>query len=309
MGDEIEVKLKDLSKNSNLKVKVKCDYCGDIIEKSFVAYNKQKEHTLIDKDCCNKCKTIKTNETILLKYGVNHNFKLDTVKKQKKLTFKEKYGVDNPAKCNIVKEKIKQTNLQRYGVEWTGQNEKVRDKMQKTLIKNYGCKYTFHSEEIKQKIKETMYKKGTAKSSIQQRYLCNLFNGKLNYPVLGYNLDIAFPNEMLYIEYDGSGHHISIKRGMSESKFKQIEMKRNYTLKNKGWKLIRIISTKDMLPEDNVLIDLLEECKNYLNTGHYFIYINIDKKTIRCSQYEKQIDLYNLRFIHKSWDNISTGGM
>lgn len=52
-------------RNTKTIVKVKCDYCGDIIEKSYLSYTRGRSQ--IDKDACKKCVGLKCAEASLLK--------------------------------------------------------------------------------------------------------------------------------------------------------------------------------------------------------------------------------------------------
>ena len=56
-----------------------------------------------------------------------------------------------------------------------------------------------------------MYKNRSQKSSSQQRHICNLYNGELNYPISQFNADIAFIDEKLICEYNGGGHWLNVK--------------------------------------------------------------------------------------------------
>jgi len=77
---KILVKVEDLPKGSNIIVDVKCDYCGKVVPKKYYKYTKQKENSIINKDCCDECKQLKTKEGLLLKYGVERNTQIPKVK-------------------------------------------------------------------------------------------------------------------------------------------------------------------------------------------------------------------------------------
>lgn len=152
-----------------------------------------------------------------------------------------------------------------------------------------------------QKLRETLYKNGNAPCSKQQKYLHNLLGGELNYPVKTLSLDIAFidNDEKIYLEYDGSGHNMVVNRnGMTKKEFERKELTRFYTLKKEGWKEIRIISKRDRLPSDEKILELVKYAKDYLNTGHSWIHIDIDNSEIKCSQFTKKVDLGELRKIY-----------
>lgn len=58
--DEFFVDIKDLQKGSKSFVKVVCDYCGEIYECRYYSYKRNNDS--VKKDCCKKCKLIKSNE-------------------------------------------------------------------------------------------------------------------------------------------------------------------------------------------------------------------------------------------------------
>jgi len=72
----------------------------------------------------------------------------------------------------------------------------------------------------KKKLNWVLYKNKTGVSSYPQRYICNLLNGELNYPIGNLSLDIALLDNKIYIEYDGSGHDLRVVRGqLTEKEF------------------------------------------------------------------------------------------
>ena len=171
-----------------------------------------------------------------------------------------------------IKNKVYNTNLSRYGCKYVFQNREKYDKFKATMIKRYGVDNPTKNKEILNRaIKNTIssfYKNGTGPSSKQQRHICNLLNGKLNYPVDKCLLDIAFPDEMIYIEYDGGGHDLSVKFGnLTKEQFNAKEMKRQYYLSSLGWKLIRIKCNNDKLPSDDIIIKKINDAKTSLNNN------------------------------------------
>ena len=132
----------------------------------------------------------------------------------------------------------------------------------------------------KEKQTKSMYLAGTCKSSTQQRYLNNLFKGELNYAVGSSFLDIAFPDEKIYIEYDGSGHGLGVKKkSYTKEEFEENEKRRNYALMRRGWKCIRIKSKRDRIPSDSTLITMFEQGKMILDDHHSVIF-DIDNNSI-----------------------------
>ena len=68
IGDSFNCKPEDLLPNSDYKVAVKCDYCGEIIYPMFKKYKKHQE--ILAKDACKKCGGKKCQDVKTLKYGV-----------------------------------------------------------------------------------------------------------------------------------------------------------------------------------------------------------------------------------------------
>lgn len=66
-GDEFMVKAEDLSHGNKKKVKVVCDYCGDIIYVTYKDYVNYKG----EKYACKKCRQIKTSESNLLERQIH----------------------------------------------------------------------------------------------------------------------------------------------------------------------------------------------------------------------------------------------
>ena len=104
--------------------------------------------------------------------------------------------------------------------------------------------------------------------------------GELNYLFSKMWLDIAFEEDRIYVEYDGSGHNIDVQYGyLTQDEFNQKEMKRYFFLKNQEWKQIRIISEKDLIPCQKVLRNLMSYSKKVLETNNW-IEFNLDDSQI-----------------------------
>lgn len=247
---------------------------------------------------------LKKKETNIEKYGCEYASSSKEIREKVKKTCLDKYGVDNVSKSKEVVDKILNTHTERYGKFYT-LTEEYAKKRDETLLKKYGTTNVMEVEEIREKIKNTMIerygtdnianldfiknkkmktlaKNGKVNTSRQQKYLHNLFGGKINYTdssTRGYSLDIAFPNEKIYIEYDGGMHNACVKLGYSTQKeFEKRELDRYFYLKSQGWKMIKIISERDYLPSDKILLDELKKAKKWLsinkkNHYHYNILI------------------------------------
>lgn len=263
---EIEVKIKDLPENSHLKVLVQCDYCGKIYEKSYAKYNANKKNEYVKKDCCKDCIYIKEKEILQEKYKCDYTFQIQSVREKIKETCLKKYGVDNPGKIPGIREKAKKTNLRKYGVENV-----------------LNTKSPFY-EECRIKLAEANAKGNKVHNSIPQQYLINLYNCECNFPIKYYNVDGCFLKENIYLEYDGSGHKLSVLKGfMTEEDFNKKELKRYWVIKKEGYKNFRIINenNRDVLPRKEILLQIKDIAfQVLLSTDNQYIHFNMDENIV-----------------------------
>ena len=244
--DKLILNVLKLPKNSKKKVLVQCDYCGAMLEVKYCDYNRVMDRNLVGKYACVHCgRTIKNKEQLNAKYGVSNCSQLVFVKEKKKSTTKEHFGCDYPMQSLEVQSKSRATMKNKYGVEHNLQREEIK------LI-------------VKEANSHRKYENNSAPSSKAQRKISELMNGKLNFPVGCYNLDILL-DENIYVEYNGSGHDLIVKLGnISKEEFTVKEIKRYQFLKEQGYKEIIIENKSDVLPNDDVIIDTINWCKNLL---------------------------------------------
>jgi len=319
----IEVDIKDLTLGSLVYIDVECDYCKNIFQKKYNNYNNEQKNSIIKKNCCENCRQLKVEESLQLKYGVDNINKLDSTSIKRKQTNLDKYGVDNPMQVVEFKNKQYLNNYLKYGVQHNSQLEGRNEKCIQTSLEHYGCESPMQSIEVKNKLKQTclerfgvdnplksfdvrkkmnktLNKNGTAPTSRQQIYVNSIFKGELNYPEDRSLLDIAFPDDKLYVECDFGGHNLQVKLGkITQDEFDKKERVRSIILNRKGWKEMRIISTNDKLPSDLIIFYMLQFAKSYLSTGHSWIKFDIDNNKVITSQYEKQFKFGKLRKISK----------
>jgi hypothetical protein len=306
-NEEFEVKVEDLPYYSKTQVECLCDYCLEkgikkVISKQWNRYLTGSINSSIHKDCCKECQPIKAMESNLINYGVRRPAELDEVKQKMKQTTMEKYGVehnmhrpevvekakqtflnhygvDNPTKNKDIVQKATNTTIERYGTRNLYSIEKFKNKTIETNNKKYGTDWGMQNSEVMSKSRITFHKNGTAPCSRQQEYLWKLLGGELNYPIDKCSLDIAFPNDKIYIEYCGNGHELSVRmNNISEKDFQTKEIHRYMFLKSKGWKLIRINSFCDYLPLDMVIINEFNKAKEWFKSndeGHWHYNIDI----------------------------------
>lgn len=113
----------------------------------------------------------------------------------------------------------------------------------------------------------------TPMASSQQKHIAKLLNGDLNYRISNYFLDIYLKKENICIEYDGSGHNLSILFGSkTEEEFIEDEKVREDDIISHGIKIIRLISKKDKLPDDTEMLKIIDECKDKLLTNNIVRY-------------------------------------
>lgn len=321
MGSKIIINVEHLTSSSNVKIEFECDYCGEKGTKKYCDLIKSRD--IIPKDCCANCTNLKAKESNLIKYGVEHTTQLKStkdkmkstnlkiygtehatqnneVKEKMKNTFIKNYGTTSPAKNENIKEKMKQTNIERYGYVSPTLNDEVRQKQINTLIENYGVEYPQQNKDIKQISMKSLYENNSAPCSRQQKYIHDLIGGKLNYPHGNAFLDIAFLDEKIYVEIDLGGHELQLKFGnITKDEYEIKERNRWYALYRKGWKEIRIISTKDKIPTDEKLIEMMQFARNYLNSGHHYIKFLLDEGKVLSSQFTKDYNFGDLRYIYK----------
>lgn len=257
-----------------------------------------------------KAKKEQIKNTLQQNYGVDSPFLSQTIKDRAKQTSFNRYGVDNPAKSQQVIDKMLETNNKKYGGDAPMcskeiknksvatcqakygcnnpmQNNKVKNKVKQTNRERYGCECVFQSEEIQKKAFKTLRSNGnTIHCSRQQTYLANLLNGEVNVPLTGYWADIILKDKKIDLEYDGGGHTLCITRNQcTEEQFNQKEREREIKIYERGYKTIRIISKKDKLPSDEVILNLI---KKFADFNFKVIRIDIDEGTIDIDYKEKQ---------------------
>ena len=250
------------------------------------------------KEWNNKIKITNNN-----KYGVDYGFQSEDIKDKIKQTNLDKYGVEYYTQTDEHRERYVQTCLDKYGVSNSMQNKETQEKFKQTNNDRYGVEYPMQNPDIRLKQMQSMYDNNNIKLSKQQKYICKLVNGELNYLIEDTNrysfVDIAFLDEKIYIEWDGSGHKLSIIHGQkTEHEFNEREKRRTYGLIKSGWKEIRIISEKDYLPSDVMIFKIINDSKLLFDEGFHRIVFNLDEGIYETSKFKKDYDfgkLHNTR--------------
>lgn len=203
----------------------------------------------------NKCYN-KIKETCLKKYG-GVGYSSIELDKKSKLTTKNKFGNENIMRTRKGLKILKQTFLEKYGVDnplkdseiSNKKSEKMKGKPSKLKGKTYE---EIHGKEKSEQLKEDKKISGAKgyllapKISKPQIELYKLVksiepSAELDYPLIGYVLDIAIPEKKICIEYDGSYWHQD----------KNKDKKRDEVLERIGWKTIRFIDRIPTISELN----------------------------------------------------------
>lgn len=194
------------------------------------------------------------------------------------------------ADCRIIKSfDITQS---KYGVNGYASTKEFREKVAETFLNKYGCKNISQSSIIKEKKAKTFYQNSSQKSSRQQRYINDVYQGILNFSVKYYSADIYLSDDNLIIEFDGSGHILNVTTGRETmEEHNQKEIIRSNIIKREGYKQMRIISSTDKLPSDQVLLEMLDYARNYfsLYPNHSWIEFSIDTSTVRNAEHKDGI--------------------
>ena len=231
----------------------------------------------------------KTRNTNNEKYGADYYTQTDEYKDRAKKTCQLHHGVDNPSQSQEIKNKKIETCRKHWGVDYPFQSDEVRSKTAETLKEKYGESIINISqvEEIKNKALDSFQFNGTGPSSRAQRYINHILNGTLNKRICGSLADIYIEKENIMIEHDGSGHFLGDIMNGNKIPTKEslsYEKEREDKIINNGYRMIRFIATKDRIPSDEVILNLIEGFKN---SDFKVIRINFEEGTIDRDYEEK----------------------
>lgn len=229
-----------------------CDCCGCKFQRKAQNYYQRVFKTNNLSTYCDKCCLEASKETMLEKYGVEYGGQVNGSIKKREETCMQKYGVTHALKTELSKNKSKLTCTSKYGV----------DSFSKT-------------NEFRKQAKEYFKKSNIISCSKQQKHIADILNIPTNIYFHGYYLDMVY-NDNIDIEYDGSGHNLSVKHGdLSQEDFDKRERKRYAVIHSYGMKTITILGNeRDILPKDEILLkDILNgiECLNNSNNLSYII--------------------------------------
>lgn len=298
--EKIEVKVEDLSPAANVDVEVKCDICGKIFTRKW---KDRAQNRIPDHDVCKDCKGIWGKMTNMELHGVESPTQLPEVRAKQIQTTRERYGVDNamqlkefqekardtfaanhngirhPMYSQEIKDKIKKTNIERRGVENPMQSKEVQEKAKKTNLEKFGVENAHQHPDVVAKGLKTRFENGNIYASAEQRAICKIIGGVLDYPLYDIALDIALVDDKIDVEYNGGGHDYCVRVGdVSIKDFVDREHRRRRKVINNGWKLVEIYVYRDddrINFENYHLPEFIEHCKEKFNTTD-INYITLD---------------------------------
>jgi hypothetical protein len=168
-NEELNIKVLDLPSNSGVKIKVRCDICGNEKEISLNRYNINTKKLTKYYACSRKCAEKKNKDTILDKYGVENISKSEKIKSKKIETCLSNFGVEYPQQSDIILKRGKKTKLEKYGDENYTNIEKAKN----TNLIKYGVEYPSQNIEILYKMKENQF------LSYKKVFDLNLYKSKI----------------------------------------------------------------------------------------------------------------------------------
>lgn len=220
------------------------------------------EHALQSKEIFKKMQ-----DNNFKKYGKKNISQIEEIKNKAVETCIKKYGGPAPMcdpkikkrvkdKKEAINDKRKKTSIRKYGVEYPMVLKEIQDKARKTCIEKYGVDYITQTDKNREAQRQRMLKGQAAycnkfikNPSKPQVELYNLVKQlysqtEINYQYLNYSIDIAIPELMIAIEYDGYYWH----------KDKEYDKNRQTKLEDGGWRVLRYL---DIIPSiEQLKIDI-----------------------------------------------------
>lgn len=202
------------------------------------------------------------------KYGVPYYVCTDEFKTAAKQSFVEKYGVENPFASKEIQEKIKRHYQKEYGADCVSQVEQFQEKKKQTCLEKYGVPFAAQAPEVIAKMRQSLYKNGSVASSDPERKMCDIIEtiyGKENcergyaFDKINFDCLLTINNVKIDIEYDGWYWH---KNRQEEDR------KRNYFLRNRGFKVIRFLANVAVPSEEEI-----KQAVDYIVKGNHSLYI------------------------------------
>ena len=246
MGEEIEIKVSDLSNGSHVKINVKCSLCNNIksvVYSNYINHKKHDGYTCFD--CNNISKNIeriykvtharniegvneKIEKTNIEKYGVKSVLCLKEIRN----LVKDIYGVDNISKLDKIKE-IKRLNSQnKYNTNTPLQDKNIikiiRDKHLKSGLwkeydKNDYKKYRYRVNYLTKKNKKQLFENWDGYDFYDKEYIkdyLSLNHIDKRYPTIDHKKSVydGFKEKISVEEISSKNNLCITKRSLNSSK-------------------------------------------------------------------------------------------
>jgi len=280
IGDEIDIKIEDINKNSKNKIRCKCDNCGLENEISYYAYNKNYKNGNVY--YCFKCKELKINKTNNEKYGCDRPIQNKHIMEKKNKTNLEKYGYEVATKNIEVINKIKNKNDELYLSKYKKYNILNKDNSI-LIIKCDKCNKTYESttslfcQRINYNIEPCIYcnpinnfisgEEINLLNFIKEKYKGEIIENSRSI-INPYELDIYLPELKLAFEYNGLYWHSELHKEKDYHKIK------NDLCDKKGIQLIHIWEDDWLYKKETIKSIILNKIQNkYITIDNY----NIEK--------------------------------
>lgn len=225
---EFGYKPESLGQGSNKSIKIKCDYCGKVL--NTTPKKRKKSNNIVDKDACWDCRYSKRDDIGLVRDGCTNPFARKDIKEKIKKTNLEKYGSESitstehfknktnatnlklygttkPMQSDIIKRRHKEAISQKYRVDNVSQIESAKENRRETCLEKFGNETFMGSEVGQEKLKEGMQKK--------YGEINNVFQSE----------EIKEKIQQAHLEKRGVTHHFKDKEAAAEHGKKVLESK------------------------------------------------------------------------------------
>ena len=258
VGSQLTVDVAELPPSSAQPVRCRCDVCGAEFVQRFSLWTRHQGDPLPLDTCSSPaCRREKRRRLSQLRHGVDHPTQTAEVRRRMADTMEARLGVRCSFQSDEVRRRTAATNLARYGDEGYARTDDHHRKTAAACLRRLGMPGA---------------SSGT-RCSQQQRFLSMLLGGRLNFPVGAWRLDVAWPERMVYLEYDGSGHRLDVLFGQcTPAEFDARERRRFGALCAAGWRLIRLVSPDDLLPDPAQLRSLVPI---WAGLGHAWLRVEV----------------------------------
>jgi hypothetical protein len=136
---------------NGLTVPPSCPGCGSY--RAFERLCRGFHETCLSKACMNKVRVARTEATVLEQTGATHHWKTEASKQKQKETMLERYGVDHNSKGTL-REDYKKTMLERYGVDSPLKSSEIQARQAATSLERHGSLDFFRSESAMRTLRE-----------------------------------------------------------------------------------------------------------------------------------------------------------